>query len=179
MFFEVHGFHPRELYECAFDIISNTTNLMAEAELICIAWEIIAEIPELKQRNFTVRLNHTSLLQAVLMYCGIEPEKYQDIYSILCDARDGKLSKFQVQTHFISLCLTDQAMETLFNLFDTESSVSKIASVLKTITKRKGDAAVLAREGLREIDIVIANAEALGVKVDFIFIEFSLEINYS
>ncbi|XP_015584813.1 eIF-2-alpha kinase GCN2 [Cephus cinctus] len=162
---KVHGFHPRELYECAFDIISPTANnLMAEAELITIVWEIVNEIPLLRERNFTVRLNHTSLLQAVLMYCGIEPEKYQDIYSILCDARDGKFSKFQVQTHLISLCLTDQAMETLFNLFETESSVAKIASVLRTITRRKGDAAALAKEGLREMEIVIANAEALGVK---------------
>ncbi|XP_043271459.1 eIF-2-alpha kinase GCN2 [Venturia canescens] len=162
---KVHGFHPRELYECAFDIISSApNNLMMEAELICIAWEIFSEIPELRDRNFTVRINHTSLLQAVLMYCGIEREKYQDIFSILCDARDGKFSKFQVQTHLISLCLTDQAMETLFNLFETESSVAKIASVLRTITRRKGDAAALAKEGLREMEIVIANAEALGVK---------------
>lgn len=142
--------------------------MMMEAELICIAWEIFSEIPELRDRNFTVRLNHTSLLQAVLMYCGIEREKYQDIYSILCDARDGKFSKFQVQTHLISLCLTDQAMETLFNLFETESSVAKIASVLRTITRRKGDAAALAKEGLRAMEIVIANAEALGVKVSLI-----------
>lgn len=140
-------------------------NLMAEAELIFIAWEIFNEIPQLRERNFTIRLNHTFLLQAVLMYCGIEREKYQDIYSILCDARDGKFSKFQVQTHLISLCLTDQAMETLFNLFETESSVAKITSILRTITRRKGDAAGLAKEGLHDIEMVIANIEALGVKV--------------
>ncbi|KAJ8673725.1 hypothetical protein QAD02_004987, partial [Eretmocerus hayati] len=162
---KVHGFHPRELYECAFDIVSSmSNNLMAEAELLSIAWEICNELPQLQERNFTVRINHTSLLQAVLMYCGIEPEKYQDIYTILNDTRDGKFSRFQLQTHLISLCLTDQAMETLFNLFETESSVAKIASVLKTIARRKGDAAALAKEGLREIEIAIANAEALGVK---------------
>lgn len=162
---KVRGFHPRELYECAFDIISPTSgNLMMEAELIFIAWEIINELPQLQERNFTIRLNHTSLLEAVLMYCGVEKDKYQDIHSILRDARDGKFSRFQVQTHFISLCLTDQAMETLFNLFETESSVAKISSVLKTITKRKGEAAALAKDGLREIEIVISNIEALGVK---------------
>lgn len=136
-----------------------------EAELIYIFWQIINELPTLQERNFTIRLNHTSLLKAVLMYCGIDQEKYQDIYAILRDARDGKFSRFQVQTHFISLCLTDQAMETLFNLFETESSVAKIHSVLKTITKRKGDAATLAREGLKEIEIVMENIEAFGVKV--------------
>ncbi|CAL7948676.1 unnamed protein product [Xylocopa violacea] len=165
---KVSGFHPRELYECAFDIISPTPdNLLMEAELIYIVWEIINELPPLQERNFTIRLNHTSLLQAILMYCGIDQEKYEDIYSILRDARDGKVTKFQLQTHLISLCLTDQAMETLFNLLETESSVAKIHSVLKTITKnktKKSDAAALAREGLRKIEIVMENIETLGVK---------------
>ncbi|XP_048265951.1 eIF-2-alpha kinase GCN2 isoform X2 [Bombus terrestris] len=162
---KVLGFHPRELYECAFDIIDPMPdNLLMEGELIYIVWEIINELPPLQERNFTIRLNHTSLLQAVLMYCGVDKEKYQDIYSILRDARDGKFTKFQIQTHLISLCLTDQAMETLFNLFETESSVAKIHSVLKTITRRKGDAAALAREGLKEIEIVMENIETLGVK---------------
>lgn len=136
-----------------------------EAESVYIVWEIINELPSLQERNFIIRLNHTSLLQAVLMYCGIDKEKYQDIYSILRDARDKKLTKFQIQTHLISLCLTDQAMETLFNLFETESSVAKIHSILKTITRRKGNAAALAKKGLEEIDLVMKNIEALGVKV--------------
>ncbi|XP_012229735.1 eIF-2-alpha kinase GCN2 [Linepithema humile] len=162
---KARGFHPRELYECAFDIISPIdNNLMTEAELIFIIWEIFNELPQIREYNFIVRLNHTSLLQAVLMYCGVEKDKYQDIYSILQDARDGKLTKFQVQTHLISLCLTDQAMDTLFNLLETESSVAKIASVLKTITKRKGDTAALAKEGLKDIETVISYVEGLGVK---------------
>ncbi|XP_029040075.2 eIF-2-alpha kinase GCN2 isoform X2 [Osmia bicornis bicornis] len=168
---KVLGFHPRELYECAFDIISPTPdNLLMEAELIYIVWEIINELSLSQERNFTICLNHTSLLQAVLMYCGIDQEKYQDIYSILRDARDGKFSRFQIQTHLISLCLTDQAMETLFNLFESESSLTKIHSILKTIAKRKGDAATLAKEGLKEIERVMENIEALGVKWSLVIV---------
>lgn len=147
---------------------------MAEAELIRIVWEIIDKFSELHQREFTVHLNHTSLLHAVLMYCGIGPEKFQDIYSILCDARDGKCSKLQVQTHFISLCLTDQAMETLLNLFDTENNVSKIASILRSITKRKSDAAVLAKSALKEIETVTTHVKALGVQVNLFLLYFFL-----
>lgn len=141
---------------------------MTEAELIFIVWEIFNELPQIREYNFIVHVNHTSLLQAVLMYCGVEKDKYQDIYSILQDARDGKLTKFQVQTHLISLCLTDQAMETLFNLLETESTVTKITSVLRTITKRKGDAAGLAKDGLRDIETVISYVESLGVKVIYL-----------
>lgn len=165
---KVHGFHPRELYECAFDIVSTKINLLAESELIYMAWEIFENLPELDERTFTVRINHTSLLQGVLMYCGIEAEKYKDIYTILCDARSGRVSKFQVQTHLISLCLTDQAMAMLFNLFEIESSASKIQSVLKSITKRKSEAAGLVKDGLCDIDIVIENVERFGVKLPIV-----------
>lgn len=139
---------------------------MPEAELIFITSEIFNEIPKLQDRAFVVRINHTSLLQSVLMYSGIEPEKYQDIYSIIRDAREENLSRLQVRTRLISLCLTDQAMEVLFSLFDTESTVQKISGILKTITKRKGDAAAFAKKGLTEIETVIEQAQALGVKVN-------------
>lgn len=162
---KVLGSHPTEFYECAFDIISPTPGyLMHEAELISIVCEIANEIPQLRSRNFAVRLNHTSLLQAILMYCGIEREKYHGIYSILSDTRDGEISKFQLRTHLTSLCLTDQAVETLFNLLETECSITKIASALTNITRRKGNEAILAKESLKELEIVIANAEALGMK---------------
>ncbi|XP_012147021.2 eukaryotic translation initiation factor 2 alpha kinase Gcn2 isoform X1 [Megachile rotundata] len=162
---KVLGFHPRELYECAFDIVSPTpNNLLMEAELIYIVWEIMNELSLSQERNFTICLNHTSLLQAVLTYCGIDQEKCQDIYPILLDVRDGKFSKFQIKTHLISLCLTDQAMETLYNLFESEGSPAKISSILKTITRRRGDAATLAKEGLKEIELIVKNIEALEVK---------------
>ncbi|XP_057337358.1 eIF-2-alpha kinase GCN2-like [Microplitis mediator] len=161
---KVHGFHPKELYECAFDIISSTVNLMAEAELIRIAWEIFNEFSEMRQFDFTVRLNHTCLFEAIFMYCGIGPEKFQEIYSIFGDARDGKCQKFPKQSHFRNVGLTDQVIETLSTLFNTENNVLKIASILKKLTIRTGDAAILAKNALGEIETVTAHIEALGVK---------------
>ncbi|XP_021938823.1 eIF-2-alpha kinase GCN2 isoform X2 [Zootermopsis nevadensis] len=161
----VFGFHPRELYECAFDIVTPITGtLMAEAELLSVAWEVVNEFPSLRDKTCLIRLNHASLLKAILIHCGIEEEKYHDIYMILSEARDEKYSKFQVQTHLISLCLNDQAMVTLFSLIETESPISKVASAFRVITKRKGEAASLAKQGFHELETIIMNAEALGVK---------------
>ena len=66
----------------------------------------------------------------------------------------------------MNLSLTDQTVTTLFNLIEIENPISKVASVLRIITKRKGDAAVLAKQGLHELETVIKNAEALGIKVN-------------
>lgn len=60
---------------------------MGEAELLSILSEIVYEFPVLKNKNFVIRLNHTLLLKAILLHCGIPSEKHHDIYSILSDAR--------------------------------------------------------------------------------------------
>ena len=70
-----------------------------------------------------------------------------------------------MQTHSISPYLMDQAMAALFSLTEMESPISKVASALRVITNRKGEAASLAKQGLRELETIITNTEALGVKV--------------
>lgn len=138
---------------------------MAEAELIRIVWEIFNDFSDMRQFDFTVRLNHTSLFEAVLIYCGIGPEKFQEIFSINDNAQDGKSFKFSAQSYFENLGLSDQVIETLINLSNTENNALKIASFLKKITLRMGDAAILAKNALREIETVTAHIRALGVKV--------------
>ena len=56
-------------------------------------------------------------------------------------------------------------MATLFSFIELESPISKVASTLRVITKRKGEAASLAKQGLHELETIITNTEALGVKV--------------
>jgi histidyl-tRNA synthetase len=60
---------------------------MAEAELLSIAWEVVNEFHSLRDKTCLIRLNHACLLKAILMHCGIEEEKYHDIFAILSEAR--------------------------------------------------------------------------------------------
>lgn len=102
---KVFGFLPRELYECAFDIVTPTPgiqiikkkiknnfftliigNFMADAELLYILNEIVDNILVLRNKNFFLQLNHTSLLKSILLHCGIK-EKYEDVYNILSKAK--------------------------------------------------------------------------------------------
>jgi translation initiation factor 2-alpha kinase 4 len=61
-------------------------------------------------------------------------------------------------------------MVTLFSLIETENPISKVASAFRIITKRKGEAASLAKQGLHELETIISNTEALGVKVILYFL---------
>ena len=75
----------REFYQCDFDIAGNYAPMVADAEAITIATEILAELPVGK---FCVKLNHRVLLDAIFEICGVPPEKFRPI----CSAVD-KLDK--------------------------------------------------------------------------------------
>ncbi|XP_046402509.1 eIF-2-alpha kinase GCN2 [Ischnura elegans] len=160
------GYHPRELYECAFDIVTpNPGCLLAEAEILSVAWEVVSERPALRELNCSIRLNHTSLLRSILLHCGIEEGKHQDIYSILGEARDEKYTRFQVQTRLISLCLSEQAMAALLCLVEVEGPLAKVSGgAFKAVVRRKGEAASLARQAFHELETIMSHAQALGVK---------------
>ncbi|XP_049955903.1 eIF-2-alpha kinase GCN2 [Schistocerca serialis cubense] len=162
---KVFGFHPRELYECAVDIVTpNPGTNTAEAELLAIVWEVVTEFPNLRDKNCSFRLSHTLLLKAILLHCGIEEEKHADVSSILSEAKDEKYSRFQLQTRLISLCLTDQAIDSLFAFIESECSIEKLAVNFRSITRRKGEAATLAKQAIRELEMIVSHTEALGVK---------------
>ena len=39
----------------------------------------------LPQKNVFFRLNHTSLLRAILMFCNVPVEKYDDVFAMVTD----------------------------------------------------------------------------------------------
>ncbi|KAK4885013.1 hypothetical protein RN001_001284 [Aquatica leii] len=165
---KVFGFHPRELYECAFDIVTPTAgNFLSDAELLFIVNQIINALPGLKNKNFYIRLNHAALIKAILLHCGIK-ERHNEVCNILTDAKEGKV-KFQIKTHLISLGLSDNSIATLFNLVEMESSLPKVISAFQMITKKKSsEASILAKQALQELKFIIQNAEALGVTINIV-----------
>nr|CAD7397393.1 unnamed protein product [Timema cristinae] len=159
---KVFGFHPRELYECAFDVVTPTAgNLVADAELLSVVWEIINEFPSLRDKACVIRLNHTSLLRAILLHSGIEEEKHNSMYAFLREVKDERHSKYISQTLPL---MSDQAMCTLIQLLDLEGPLSKVAAIFKSIGKRGGEVASLATQAFHELETVIGHADALGVK---------------
>nr|XP_030698930.1 eIF-2-alpha kinase GCN2 isoform X2 [Globicephala melas] len=108
-------FHPKELLECAFDIVTSTTNSsLPTAEIIYTIYEIIQEFPALQERNYSIYLNHTMLLKAILLHCGIPEDKLNQVYVILYDAVTEKLTRREVEAKFCNLSLSSNSV--LINL---------------------------------------------------------------
>lgn len=66
---------------------------MGEAELLLILSEILNGFSLLDNNKITIRLNHTSLLKAILLHCDIPDEKHDAVYAILSKARVCNLQK--------------------------------------------------------------------------------------
>ncbi|XP_078593658.1 eIF-2-alpha kinase GCN2-like isoform X1 [Branchiostoma floridae x Branchiostoma japonicum] len=163
------GSHPKELWEFAFDIVTPSGNSqIPDAEVLHVVSEVINEFPPLQERNYVIRLNHTSILTAILTHCGVPEDIHMEVYSILREAKVEKLRKLQVQTRLCSLSLSDQTVECLFRYVEQEGPVNKISSLLKSLTKNKGQVGALAKQGLHELQTIISHAETLEVKQQMI-----------
>lgn len=68
-------------------------DLIAEAELLSIASEIFSKLKDFNHNNCTIRLNHMSLVQGILMYSGIERARHLEICSYF--------ARFKVNNYFI------------------------------------------------------------------------------
>eukprot|EP00899_Mesostigma_viride_P013262 jgi/Mesvir1/21937/Mv12105-RA.1 len=86
---------PREVFQADFDIIS-TTCTIADAEVIKVVLEAATSYGELPPATrLQVRLNHRLLLDAAWGWCGIPPEKRQDIAQLLVRSCTAARSSFR------------------------------------------------------------------------------------
>jgi len=83
------GLHPRELAACSFDIVTMAggQSVIADAEVIAVVSEIVHEVPNLAARNCRLRVNHTALVKAMLLHCGVAEPLHADVYAILGDSK--------------------------------------------------------------------------------------------
>lgn len=75
----------REFYQCDFDIAGSFSVMVADAEVLSVATEILSDLPV---GPFLIKLNHRRLLDAIFDICGVPMEKFRPI----CSAVD-KLDK--------------------------------------------------------------------------------------
>jgi eukaryotic translation initiation factor 2-alpha kinase 4 len=159
---KVFNFHPKQLYEIVFDVITpNRGNLLIDAELLAIAHELVHnELPALTNQNQNIRfrINHTSLLRAILMYCNVAKDKWKDLLSLVSDFMENKISKFQLTASINNTFLqnTKHNTTTLLEFLQTDTPITNInLSPLRILIRGRGEAASLAQTAIRELETVI------------------------
>ncbi|KAI8785191.1 eukaryotic translation initiation factor 2-alpha kinase 4 [Biomphalaria glabrata] len=174
-FFNVlYNVHPKELTECSFDIItpSSSASLIPDAEVLTVVQEIINKYPSLQARNYYVRMNHMSLLKAVLLHCGIAENLHSTTLALLTEKMPSKpKSKISdlVSDH-LKIKLSEQAATQLNVLLNVEGPIDKVSreACIRSITKGTSLACSLAKTGLHDIENIISHTVSLGLKLKII-----------
>ncbi|XP_055627354.1 eIF-2-alpha kinase GCN2 [Toxorhynchites rutilus septentrionalis] len=179
---QVFNFHPKQVYECAFDIVTPIRgNLIVDAELISVADEIMRELELLKQqRRVFFRINHISLLRSILLHCNVPEEKYRELFEIVHSCLDDNIAKYQMKSLIISQ-ITQPGVKIhtgpLYDMLQIECPVTQVSSGLRGLLKGKGETAVMAKVALRELETVVSLAQSLGIQCP-ITVCPGLPINY-
>lgn len=162
--------HPKELLECAFDIVMPaTSSLLPDAETVYTISEVIQEFSALQERNYTIYLNHTSLLRAILLHSGVPEDKVSHASSILCDSMSEKLTKPEVEAKFCNLSLSNNSLQMLYKFIEQKGELQELSPLINTLTKQKTAAvSQLAKQGLKDLEELTSLLRKLGVKIQVV-----------
>ncbi|OWR52683.1 eukaryotic translation initiation factor 2-alpha kinase 4 like protein [Danaus plexippus plexippus] len=152
----IQGFHPREIIECAFDIVNpKTDTLWPDAELLVVASRAAQEC----SLKVTIQLNHTELLKTLLLACGVPLDKQSGIYPVLVDVSLGRITNLQLQTHLTTLCVTHRDVTNMLRLMEADVPVGEVREVARVGRGGKGEMAI------RELEAVVTYARSLGCEI--------------
>lgn len=137
-----------------------------------IAYELTNILPQLKQRNLSIRLNHTSLLTAILTNHNVPRDKYNDVFCAVLDYSDRRISKFHLHSTITSLLESSKHNATsLLDILLTEIPLGgprshySNGSSLRNLIKGHSEASKMARAAMEEIENVVSLTQSLGVMV--------------
>ncbi|XP_043929768.1 eIF-2-alpha kinase GCN2 isoform X2 [Protopterus annectens] len=161
--------HPRELVECAFDIVTpSANNLLPDAEAVFVISEIIQEFPVLQERNYSIYLNHTSLVKAILLHCGISEDKLSQVYNILCETTSEKLTRREVEAKLCNVPLSRTSVEQLYRYIEQKGELQEIIILIKPLTKNKTPVGPLAKQGLKDLEEIVDLLKKFGIKLQVV-----------
>ncbi|CAK1550132.1 unnamed protein product [Leptosia nina] len=151
------GFHPREIIECAFDMVtpSNDT-LWPDAELLVVACRAATE----SSLKVTIQLNHTDLLKTLLLSCGVPLDKHALIYPVLVDVSLGRITSLQLQTHLATLCVTNRDITNLLRLMEADVEVKQVRDLIAQVRSDKWSETL--ERAVVELETVCSYAAVLG-----------------
>lgn len=167
---KVFNFHPKQNYECAFDIITPMPgNHLIDAEIMSVAYEITNEIPRLREKNICIRMNHTSLLRSILIFCNVPKSMYSELFGNILDYIEGRLSKFHFHSAVTAIMEKSKtSASALIDLLLADFIVNGQRhnvdeSALKSLVRGKGEASSLAKGAIRELEAIVTLAKNFGV----------------
>jgi histidyl-tRNA synthetase len=146
----------REFYQCDYDIAGSYSPMVADAEVITVATEILSDLPI---GQFCIKLNHRKLLDAIFEICGVPVEKFRPI----CSAVDklDKMSWEEVKKEMVEeKGLAPESADRIANFVLHSGSPKELWAKI-TDTKLFGDH-VQANAAMADLRLLFDYLEAMG-----------------
>ena len=161
---KILGAHPKELYECVFDIVtSSPEDLVPDAEVLLSVAEIIKEFPSLDSRSYYIRVNHAALMKCYLSSVGISDDRQSELLAILKEIRSEKDRNVQINAFVESLQLSDHTATALCEFLNFEGPVNKLREHLIGTMKRKSWVGQTARQSLHDLEAITSHAQTFEI----------------
>ncbi|XP_031551320.1 eIF-2-alpha kinase GCN2-like [Actinia tenebrosa] len=163
---KILGAHPKELYECAFDIVSPTSEgNVPDAEVVLSVAEIIREFPCLHERNYFIHMNHAGLLKAVLNSYGVPEDRHDDLFKILQAAQTERLRNEQINEFLEGIQVSERSIASLYGFLYFEGPVEKVREHIIGVLKKGTQASADAKQALHELQAVVSHCATFDVKL--------------
>ncbi|KAG0150354.1 hypothetical protein CROQUDRAFT_652538 [Cronartium quercuum f. sp. fusiforme G11] len=146
----------REFYQCDFDFAGLTDPMVADAEVLSIACEVLEG---LEVGEFTIKVNHRKLLDGIFSLCGVPDDKFRTISSAV-DKLDkmswSDVKKEMTEEKELDPTIADKIGEYV-KLKGSEELLEQLSQDIK-LTNNKA-----AKEGLEDMKLLFSYANVFGI----------------
>ncbi len=154
----------REFYQCDVDAVG-TASMLADAEIIAIVFEVLSQ---LGFKNFSIRLNHRKILNGILKFGGVAPEKWNA--ALVAIDKLEKAGLEGVKSELRARGLSASEINKIFSVFELSANPESVLSDLSKFF----DANEELRAGADELKQILQNLDALGVRRDAVRVDLFL-----
>ena len=160
--------HPRQLLECAFDIVtSGSGKALADAEVMVVGQKLVMELGGWQDTRFSFRLSHWDLLTGILDHVGVD-DNMAAVLDIVKDWNSN--NRRQVVNRLQGAGLVDTEVASLVSLVELEGrELTQLTSHLRIITKKKGEIADRVKKALAELRSIETAARNMDMTLDIVF----------
>ncbi|XP_045610005.1 eIF-2-alpha kinase GCN2 isoform X2 [Procambarus clarkii] len=166
---KVSGIHPKEFYECAFDIVSSKRELPESlARIMLVAHDIIQQIVLRSSEFVYIRVGHMDLVHVILSYCGIDEELHPKIISLLKEWNAKRMNIELFIDYLYDLEVEKSSAESLKGFLYIEGPLEEIISSLqsKGLSSRRKILASTVKQVLADLLEINEASHIIGVKFD-------------
>ncbi|CAF3396443.1 unnamed protein product [Rotaria sp. Silwood1] len=156
--------HPRELTECGYDIIFTQSTFLPDAEILAVSQDVLEELHLQKKRNVFIRLNHSQLLRAILIFFDVPTDKISSTLAAINKSRFDSTNS-TIAMHLIENGISEQTANRIQALLDKDGPFDEIIVHLKGFTRSKTEGSKLLKNIVDELETIVKYARCFGVRM--------------